>query len=128
MKQQADGMQLERDIQQELAMKAREAGRREGLESIKQKVEEQCGDHCNNWCWHIKVADIVDALIDSPKAAPARRSPYDFACPRCSVARGEICIHDETLHGKEFHVSRRELADEANLKLKDSPKAEVEES
>ena len=115
---------------------ARQAGHREGFNAGLAAIRKYAGAYLNvnssvmtpnqreGYHW---VIEKSRALIDSPKAAPARRSPYDFACPRCSVARFETCIHDETLHGKEFHVSRRELADEANLKSIDSPKAEVEE-
>jgi hypothetical protein len=55
------------------------------------------------------------AEVKDGASSGERPKPQDFPCPRCGVSAGETCIYDGTLHGRNFHVSRRERADEAIL-------------
>lgn len=92
MKQQADGMQLERDIQQELAMKAREAGRREGHLDALQALVTGLGMDIN-----------VRALLDSPKAEGEEPSDDYVAWLQFRQRSFRVCDSDA---GGAFRVYR----------------------
>ena len=37
------------------------------LKALPEQFREQCGDHCNNWCWHEKAAEFVESIANRSK-------------------------------------------------------------
>ncbi len=67
----------------------RDAALRE-CERLPAQFREQCGDHCNNWCWHEQAAEFVESII----ANRSKPQKEEQECGKCG-GTGEIC-HSST--------------------------------